>query len=103
MPPLNEERVREIMREEFSTFIRSDRFTFPKLIQMLDGRNIQTGRTTGTKFPQASDQKWGAFGVTPVDQPATVSDPSGGGTVDAEARTAIDTLIDRLKELGLIA
>ena len=103
MPPLNEERVREIIREEFSTFIRSDRFTFSKLIQMLDGRNFQFGRGTGTKIGTATDQKLSFYGVTPVDQPATVSDPSGGGTVDTEARTAIIALIDRNQEIGTIA
>lgn len=57
------------------------------------GNNI--GKTTSTKI--------GFYGVTPVDQPVTISDPSGGSTVDAEARTAINALIDRLQELGLIA
>lgn len=37
------------------------------------------------------------------DQGATVADPTGGGTVDAEARTAIDALIDRLEAHGIIA
>ena len=36
-------------------------------------------------------------------QGATISDPSGGSTIDAEARTAIDTIIDRLQAHGLIA
>ena len=33
----------------------------------------------------------------------TISDPTGGSTIDAEARTAIDTIIDRLQSLGLIS
>ena len=98
-----EQDIRRIIREELGTFIKSDRFSFEKLIQILDGRNIQTGLTTGTKFPAASTQKWGAWGVTPVDQPATVTDPSGGLNIDAEARTAINAIIDRLQEIGLIA
>lgn len=36
-------------------------------------------------------------------QGATISDPSGGATVDSEARTAINTIIDRLQAHGLIA
>jgi hypothetical protein len=36
-------------------------------------------------------------------QGSTISDPAGGGTVDAEARTAINALIDRLQAHGLIA
>jgi len=45
----------------------------------------------------------GFYGVGPVDQPATVSDPAGGGTVDTECRAAVASIIDRLQELGLIA
>lgn len=37
------------------------------------------------------------------DQGATIADPAGGTTVDAEARTAINTIIDRLQAHGLIA
>ncbi len=36
-------------------------------------------------------------------QGSFISDPTGGATVDAEARTAIDALIDRLQAHGLIA
>jgi len=72
-------------------------------VNILDGGNIATGTTNGLKIGTATSQKLGFYNATPVDQPATISDPSGGGTVDAEARTAINSLIDRLQELGLIA
>lgn len=97
------EQVRQIIREELASLLKSDRYLFEKHIQMADGRNIQTGLTTGTKIGTAATQKLGFFGVTPVDQPATVSDPSGGLTDDAQARAAINSIIDRLQELGLIA
>ena len=58
---------------------KSDRYTFLKLLQLLDGRNIQLGRSTGTQIGTDTDQKLGFYGVDPVDQPATVSDPTGGG------------------------
>ena len=103
MPPVSEQRVREIIREELGNFLLTDKYVFEKLIQFADGRNVQLGKTTGTKFGTATDQLLAFYGITPVDQPATVSDPSGGGTVDTEARTAIDALIDRLQELGLIS
>ena len=51
----------------------------------------------------ATSDKVGFYGVTPVDQPATVADAAGGSTTDAEARAAINAVIDRLQELGLIA
>ena len=61
------------------------------------------GIKRGVKFGGASTDELGFFGATPVDQPATVADPSGGSTVDTEARAAIAAVIDRLQELGLIA
>lgn len=60
------------------------------------------GTLRGLKIGSATTSLIGFFGVTPVDQPATVADPTGGGTIDAEARTAIGLIIDRLQELGLI-
>jgi hypothetical protein len=61
------------------------------------------GTLRGIKIGSATTSLLGFYGVTPVDQPATVTDPTGGGTQDAEARTAINAIIDRLQELGLIA
>ena len=61
------------------------------------------GTLRGLKIGDAATALLGFYGVTPVDQPATVTDPTGGGTIDAEARTAIEAIIDRLQELGLIA
>lgn len=65
-----------------------------------------TGNTTlegDVTIGNATADKVGFYGVTPVDQPVTVADPTGGSTTDAEARTAINAIIDRLQELGLIA
>ena len=61
------------------------------------------GTKRGLQIGGASTDELGFFGATPVDQPATVADPSGGSTVDTEARAAIAAVIDRLQELGLIA
>jgi len=61
------------------------------------------GTLRGLKIGGATTSLIGFYGVTPVDQPATVADPTGGSTIDAEARTAIQAIIDRLQELGLIA
>ena len=99
-----EERQRfQLLEALVFQLVKSDHYTFEKGIQMLDGRNVQLGKGTGTKIGTATDQKLAFFGDTPVDQPATIADPSGGVTQDAEARTAVNTLIDRLQELGLIA
>ena len=42
---------------------------------------------------------WG--GTPPGSQPTKISDPAGGGTIDAEARTAINSLIDALESYEL--
>lgn len=43
---------------------------------------------------------FGIHGATAPAQPANIADPSGGGTVDAEARTAIDSILDILENSG---
>jgi len=39
--------------------------------------------------------------ATQADPAATIADPTGGGTVDAEARTAIDSILLVLENAGL--
>src|ERR1051326_7364122 len=104
---MNEQEIRQLIdtmiTERISSLIKSDRLTIEKLMQVMDGRNIQLGRTTGTKIGTATDQLLAFWGGTPVDRPATVNDPAGGVTIDTEARAAISSLIDRLQEINLIA
>lgn len=45
----------------------------------------------------------GLFGAAPATQHAAIADPSGGATVDAEARTAINAILDALQTTGIIA
>lgn len=97
------EQVRQIIRQELSGFIGSDRYTFQKNLQLFDGRTIQTGRTTGTKIATATDQKIALYGKTPIVQQSAITAPSGGATVDAEARTAIGALITAIKNFGITA
>uniref|UniRef100_A0A6M3JB95 Uncharacterized protein n=1 Tax=viral metagenome TaxID=1070528 RepID=A0A6M3JB95_9ZZZZ len=72
-------------------------------LSFIDGANLIIGTTTGTKIGTAITQLLGFYGVTPVDQPGTVIDPTGGVVNDAECRTAVIAVIDRLQELGLLA
>ncbi len=95
--------IRNIMQEELADMFGIDKIIFNKNIQILDARNFQLGRTKGSKIGTATDQLLAFYGITPVDQPATVADPTGGATQDAEARTAVIEIIDRLQELGLIS
>lgn len=96
-----ERRIKEIERQ-LSDFTASDRYIFERHLQMFDGKNIQTGRTNGTKIGTGSDQKLGFFGATPVDRPDAVPAPNSPGTVDSDARQAINRIIARLVELGLL-
>lgn len=72
---MTSEEVKQIIREEL-TFILSDRFIFQKHLQLFNGRNIQVGKTTGTKIGTeggASGQKLGFFGTTPAVQQTGVA------------------------------
>ena len=57
----------------------------------------------GTTRLAVNNTGMGFFGATPAAQPAAVADATGGATVDAEARTAINDLLARLRTLGIIA
>ena len=100
---MDEEQVRKIIRDELSSLLGIDRYIFNLHLQILDARNIQLGRENGTMLGTASDQKLAFYGVTPIIQPATVADPTGGLVVDTEARGTINTIIDRLQALGLLS
>jgi hypothetical protein len=43
----------------------------------------------------------GFYGVTPVARAAAISSPTGGATIDAEARTAIDAIRTALTNIGI--
>jgi len=72
-------------------------------LTLVDGFNIAFNTTTGTRIGTATSQKIGFYNATPIVQGASVADATGGATVDAEARTAINALISRIEALGLIA
>lgn len=72
-------------------------------ITVSDGDDLVVGTTTGTKIGTATTQKLGFFNATPVVQQSHVADPSGGATQDAEARTAINSILSTLETLGFHA
>ena len=108
-PSLTEEQVRQIIRDELSNFLGSDKYLFQKHLQLFDGRNIQTGLTTGTKIGTATTQKISLWNATPIIQPASGNqaalsldtDVTGADTVDKAAIntnfTNIQTLVNRLR------
>lgn len=72
-------------------------------ITLADATNIVLNATTGTKIGTATTQKLAFYNATPIVQGAAVADASGGATIDAEARTAINALLARIRATGLIA
>lgn len=104
--------IKDIIRKELETLNKTDRYTFEKDIQILNGRSIQLGKGKGTMIgtegygdASATDagQKLGFYGTTPVAQQAAITPPSGGTTVDTQCRSAVATIIIYLQNLGLIA
>ncbi len=100
---MNETQIRQIIKEEIGSLFRSDRFLFEKILQILDGRNIQLGSGTGTKIGTATTEKIGFYNTTPVIQRSAISAPSGGSPIDVEARTAINSIRQVLIDLGFTA
>ena len=109
---MTDEQVRQIIREELASLIKSDRFTFQRLIQILDGRNIQLGKGTGTKIGTETTQKLGFFNKTPVIQQTTTSQTaatfsSNGSGITNDAATwdgyTVGDIVAILKAFGLIA
>ena len=93
MPPLTEEQIREIIQDELSNLIVSDRYTFQKLIQIFDGRNIQLGKGTGTKFGTETTQKLSFWGKTPLAQQSPTGITSGF-TQNAGNTVRVDSAFD---------
>lgn len=106
---MTEEQVREIIREELRPimasleFFNHTNYNFEKHITILNDKNIQVGKGVGTMIGTEATQKLGFYGVTPKVQQSAISDPSGGATVDAEARTKIIQIVDALQALGFLA
>jgi len=68
-----------------------------------DAVNFEFNGTTGTKLGTATTQKLGFWNATPVVQQSHIANAAGGGTVDAEARTAIASINALCATLGLTA
>ena len=96
--------ITDAIKKEVGNFFQTDTtHTFEKSMQILNGRDIQVGRSIGTRIGTATDQKIGFFGKAPVAQQGAISAPSGGATIDSQARTAITSIITTLQTLGLTA
>lgn len=99
---MDEDKVKQLIKEVFEDMIKNDRYVFDKNIQILNARDIQTGRTNGTTIATATDQKIGFHGSASI-QGVAIEDPSGGATSDTEARNAIFAILDVLQAKGIIS
>lgn len=76
-----------------------------KLIGNFDSAKLTLTSETNTmlftdrsfRFPN----EVGLYDVTPVTQAGKILDPAGGGVIDAQARTAINEIIDVLERIGI--
>ncbi len=70
--------------------------------QELDSRFVNAAGDTVTGDLAHTGTNVGLYSATPVAQATKIADPTGG-TPDAEARTAINAIIDALEAVGLTA
>lgn len=86
------------------SLVRSDRYTFEKKLQILEGRNIQLGTANGTQIGTESTQKLAFLGATPVAQQSALADLSPvGSDSDGLARTRCNEITALLQTYGFIA
>lgn len=98
---MDKEEIRQIIREELIEIMQVnlvDRFLLQKDLEMHDGTNLRIGSRVGTTIGTRTTDKVGFHGAKTA-QGATVSDASDLST----AITAINAIIDRLQDKGLIA
>ena len=113
----DEDKVRQLIQEQLSQLFASDRYIFHKNIQIMDGRNIQLGLTTGTKIGTSTLQKIGFFNATPVSQytsnnapgiywngssDAVKVDSTFGGISFGTDQFTIGEIVTALKKLGFL-
>ena len=69
-------------------------------VTMIEGKNIKTGTSTGTKIGTAANRKIGFHDATPTIQDSAISDPASD---TASNNAAIDSILAVLRSKGLIA
>lgn len=105
---MNEEQVRQIIRDELKHFMRASKYTFERPIQILDGNDITLSKNVGTRIgtegysASSGGQKLAFFGKTPIVQYPTgyLIQPLGGTTVDVQARARIQDINTLLAAFG---
>lgn len=70
---------------------------------LLAAAAAQLSLNDGTATATISPTQLGLFNTAPTGQAVAIPDASGGGTVDTEARAALNTLLTALRLYGLVA
>lgn len=85
-------------------FIDKDVFSNPvyfnNKVLFKDNSSISLGANLGTKIGLAGE-RIGFLGASPIARQSAITPPSGGATVDSQARTAINSIITVLQNFGL--
>lgn len=102
------------LREILNYIIVMDKYQFKKNVEFrnpvlfqkdltISDLNLILSTITGTKIGTSPLHKVGFLGATPIIQQTAISAPSGGATVDSQARTAITSLINLVHNFGFTA
>ena len=78
----------------------NDKIVLQNPLYLKDGSTMFAGSITGSKIG-ATGEKIGFLGHTPVVRQSAITAPTGGATIDSQARTAIGTIITVLQSFGL--
>ena len=96
----DEQKIKQIIQDYFSTFIVSDRYVFQKHLQLFDGKNIQLAKSTGTIIGTEITQKLGFFDTTPVIKQNHIDDATGaGGTYN---QTQVQSIVSAVNAAVLV-
>lgn len=83
--------IEQVIREKFQGLnVLADRVYMERALDMAPNTYVSIGKTV----------KFAVGGVAPVVQQAKINDPSGGTTIDTQARAAINSLIDVFEAYG---
>lgn len=105
---MDEQKIREIIRDELSDIIKKNKLVFPYPMQILDGNDITLAQLIGTRIGTATTQKLAFLGSIPRVQWPNIPHPNiqlaAYSQANAESlRSTIESLMDLCKAFGLLA
>ncbi len=98
---MNEEQTRQIVRQELQALFGNGKIVFTENIKLTEGKNIETGTLTGSKFGGSDTAKLSVYSATSVVRANHIDDPANGATIDTQARTAINAILVVLENFGI--